>query len=60
MDRTLKTEREAHVRVIGLDDGRIELGVLSENQDALATLTPDERDQIVAWLENPTSVLAVV
>jgi hypothetical protein len=59
MDRTLITELQGQVRVIGEDDGRIQLGVLTENQDALAWLTPEERDQIVAWLQYPNTALVV-
>jgi hypothetical protein len=33
--------------------------VLTENQDSLAWLTPEERDQIVAWLQYPNTALVV-
>jgi hypothetical protein len=57
MNRLMQTEREAEVRVIGMDDGSIELSCLSTNQQTWVTLTPDERDQLVAWLLRPTEPL---
>ena len=57
MNRTMQTEREAEVRVVGIPDGTVELACISTNQHTWVTLNPDERDQLVGWLLNPTTPL---
>ena len=57
MNRTMQTEREAELRVVGMDDGTIELAAISTNQHTWVRLTPEERDQLVGWLLHPTTPL---